>query len=181
MTDDQTGWTAPPRALSLEQLDVLIASKREELRVLEEQAASRRGHAKLEAIAKARNLMRAFDIAWDEVAAPDPAVQAGTRSRHARSVKRVRGDQLQELPTGAATTAAGGPLSRLPSTIRTVLANQGFRTFRDIAQAVDSGDAKKLGRMGPTRLRELEAWLHAERTREQSGKPEALPNTPSNT
>jgi len=163
MNDVQTGLTDSLRSLSTQQLEALIVTRREELRLLEDEAASRRLQAKLEAIAMARNLIRAYSIDLREVlgGAPTSSPIDGMSQR----VRRVQGGRPPAPVPNESLALTGGPLSRLPSTIRTVLANQGLRTFRDIAQAVDSGAVTRLARMGPTRQRELQTWLSTERAR----------------
>lgn len=67
MTDEATGWVKPQRKRSLPELLELISSKREELQVLENEAASLQRDARLNAIAQARNIMRAHQLTLPEL------------------------------------------------------------------------------------------------------------------
>lgn len=62
-TDDMPkGWVKPQRRLSLAELDELIAGKRAELAELERQASELRQEHRLQALAQARNIMRAHAL-----------------------------------------------------------------------------------------------------------------------
>lgn len=145
---------------SWQQLNEAISKKREELQQLEEQATFMRHNA----AANARNLMRAYDISIDDINASlaedvKASVFSGLDSRKLRRVATSK-------PVPPGQEGAGpdrGPLSRLPTIVKTVLANQGFRTFEAIARAIDSGEVLRLARMGPTRQAQLSDWLRQER------------------
>ena len=59
---EQSGWIKPPRRRTLPELEQMIAEKRAELELLEAEASDLREQAKLEAVAKARNIMRAHQL-----------------------------------------------------------------------------------------------------------------------
>ena len=59
---EQSGWVKPTRSRTLPELEELIAVKRAELESLEAEASELRVQAKLEALAKARNIMRAHSL-----------------------------------------------------------------------------------------------------------------------
>jgi hypothetical protein len=59
---EQSGWIKPKRSRTLPELEQMIAVKRAELEVLETEALDLREQAKLEAVAKARNIMRAHQL-----------------------------------------------------------------------------------------------------------------------
>jgi hypothetical protein len=62
-----SGWVKPERDRTLPELKLLIAAKRAELQELERQAASLSEHEKLQAIASARNIMRAHQLSVEDV------------------------------------------------------------------------------------------------------------------
>jgi len=65
VNDDEmkpSGWIKPTRSRTLPELDEMIAMKRAELELLEAEASDLREHAKLEALAKVRNIMRAHQL-----------------------------------------------------------------------------------------------------------------------
>ena len=59
---EQSGWVKPTKRRTLPELEQMIAVKRVELELLEAEASDLREQAKLEAIAKARNIMRAHQL-----------------------------------------------------------------------------------------------------------------------
>ena len=59
---EQSGWVKQTRSRTLHELEQLVAVKRAELKLLEAEASDLREHAKLEAVAKARNIMRAHQL-----------------------------------------------------------------------------------------------------------------------
>lgn len=63
----QTGWVKPTRSRTLPELQQIIADKRAELALLEAEASSLREQAKLEALAKARNIMRAHQLSLTDL------------------------------------------------------------------------------------------------------------------
>jgi hypothetical protein len=63
----QTGWIKPTRSRTLPELQQMIADKRAELALLEAEASSLREQAKPEAIAKARNIMRAHQLSLADI------------------------------------------------------------------------------------------------------------------
>jgi hypothetical protein len=63
-----SGWVKPHRSRTLPELKELIAAKREELRALETEAASLSEDERLQAIAQARNIMRAHQLSYDDIA-----------------------------------------------------------------------------------------------------------------
>ena len=65
-----SGWVKPHRDRTLPELKVLIAEKRAELRILEEEAASIEETDKLQAIATARNIMRAYELTFEDLGFP---------------------------------------------------------------------------------------------------------------
>ncbi|MBW8831796.1 MAG: H-NS histone family protein [Burkholderiales bacterium] len=65
--EHETGWVKPTRSRTLAELLQLIADKRAELALLEAEAASLQHHAKLEAIAKVRNIMRAHQLSLEDI------------------------------------------------------------------------------------------------------------------
>lgn len=65
--DHPTGWVQPQRSLTLQELKVLIAEKKEELRSLEQQVNTLLEEAKLEAFVKIRNIMRAHGLSEDDL------------------------------------------------------------------------------------------------------------------
>lgn len=59
---EQSGWVKPTRSRTLPELEHMIAMKRAELKLLEAEALDLREQARLEAVAKARNIMRAHQL-----------------------------------------------------------------------------------------------------------------------
>lgn len=59
---EHCGWVKPTRSRTLPELEKMIAVKRAELELLEAEASDLRVQAKLEALAKARNIMRAHEL-----------------------------------------------------------------------------------------------------------------------
>ena len=59
---EQSGWVKPARSRTLPELEHMIAVKRAELELLEAEASDLREQARLEAVAKARNIMRAHQL-----------------------------------------------------------------------------------------------------------------------
>ncbi len=147
---------------SWQQLKEAISLKREELRQLEEQQAFMRENA----AATARNILRAYDVSVDEMIASlaDDSKAELFANDNSRKPRRVAAPKPTPIEHDAAAHDPG-PLSRLPTTVKTVLANQGLRTFEAIARAVDSGEIRRLARMGPTRQAQLDDWLKQERQR----------------
>lgn len=64
----ESGWVKPQRSLTLQELQVLIATKKAELADLERQAATLIADAKLEACVKIRNIMRAHQLSIEDIA-----------------------------------------------------------------------------------------------------------------
>lgn len=146
--------------LSWQKLNEAISLKREELQQLVEQAAFMRQSA----AATARNILRAYDVSIEELTASfaEDEKAALFAIDNGRRLRRVAAPKPATIEQDGAVRDAG-PLSRLPTPVKTVLANQGLRTFEAIAQAVDSGEIDRLQRMGPTRRAQLDAWLTQER------------------
>jgi hypothetical protein len=63
------GWVKPQRSLTLAELHTLIAEKKAELTLLEKQARELESHARLQALAQARNIMRAHALTVADVTA----------------------------------------------------------------------------------------------------------------
>src|SRR5436190_13441832 len=109
--------------LTWQQLNEALSLKREELRQLEEQAAFMRQSA----ISSARNILRAYDVSIEELSASlaDDVKEALFARANGRGIRRV----ATPKPAQPAAVAAvdSGPLSRLPTTVKTLLANQGLR------------------------------------------------------
>ena len=66
-SDPQTGWVKPQRRRTLAELQALIGQKRAELKVLEDEASKLQREARLQAIAQARNIMRAHQLTIADV------------------------------------------------------------------------------------------------------------------
>lgn len=66
--DRELGWYTPTKRESLLSLRDKVAKKRAELKELERQLKLMEDEAKLEAIVQIRNLMRAYDISFDDLA-----------------------------------------------------------------------------------------------------------------
>lgn len=64
---EQSEWVKPKRSRTLSELEQMIAVKRAELRSLEAEALDLREHAKLKAIATARNIMRAHQLTPEDL------------------------------------------------------------------------------------------------------------------
>lgn len=77
--ESQTGWTKPQRTRTLTELQQLIAHKRAELQTLEQEACALIEDAKLEAIVKVRNIMRANQLSLDDVFEGWPARRSANR------------------------------------------------------------------------------------------------------
>lgn len=149
----------PTQNPSWQQLNESISLKREELRQLEQQAEFMRHRA----IAAARNILRAYDVSLDELSVLLEEDAKASNGGH-RADRRARRVAAVKAPATLETAAQdASPLSRLPSTVRTVLANQGLRTFEAIAEAVDGGQILHLQRVGPHRRALLAEWLAQER------------------
>lgn len=67
LTESQGGWIKPQRTRTLSELHQLIALKRAELQALEQEASDLMGSAKLEAIVKIRNIMRAHQLSMNDI------------------------------------------------------------------------------------------------------------------
>lgn len=63
----ESGWIKPEKKRTLAELQQLIAEKKAELQALEGEAAPLMEHARLEAIAKIRNIIRAYELQPDEI------------------------------------------------------------------------------------------------------------------
>lgn len=63
----QGGWTKPQRTRTLPELEQLISEKRAELAALELEASTLVADAKLEAVVKVRNIMRANQLSLSDV------------------------------------------------------------------------------------------------------------------
>ena len=59
---DHSGWVKPTRRRTLLELEQMIAVKQAELESLQAEASDLREQSKLEAVAKARNIMRAHQL-----------------------------------------------------------------------------------------------------------------------
>jgi len=59
---EQSGWVKPTRSRTVPELEQMIAVKRVELASLEAEASELREQARLEAVARARNIMRAHQL-----------------------------------------------------------------------------------------------------------------------
>jgi hypothetical protein len=68
--DREIGWYTPTKRENLVSLREKVAKKRAELKELEGQLKLMEDEAKLEAIVMVRNLMRAYDISFDELKKP---------------------------------------------------------------------------------------------------------------
>jgi hypothetical protein len=64
---EQTGWVKPQRAPTYDEIMVRINELRTELADLEQQASGMREAAKLEALVKIRNIMRAQQLTVDDI------------------------------------------------------------------------------------------------------------------
>lgn len=62
-----SGWVKPQRSRTLPELKELIAAKREELKILEAEAAALSEDERLHAIAQARNIMRAHQLSYEDI------------------------------------------------------------------------------------------------------------------
>jgi DNA-binding protein H-NS len=94
MTDDvdhPRGWVKPQRPLSNDELVVLIEARRTELKALEDELEGRLLTARLETVAKIRNIMRAHELSIDDLQA---SLTDGTEPSEA-GAKRVRKASLQ--------------------------------------------------------------------------------------
>ena len=60
--EQPAGWVKPQRRRTYAELQALIAEKRSELKVLEEEASELHREGRLQAIAQARNIMRAHQL-----------------------------------------------------------------------------------------------------------------------
>lgn len=70
---EQTGWVKPQRAPTYEEILTRIEELRAELTALERQATDMREAAKLEALVKIRNIMRAQQLTVDDILPERPA------------------------------------------------------------------------------------------------------------
>lgn len=77
--ESQNGWTKPQRTRTLAELQQLIEHKRTELRTLEQEACALVADAKLEAIVKVRNIMRANQLSLGDVFEGMPARRPTSR------------------------------------------------------------------------------------------------------
>ena len=66
--ENPSGWVKPQRSRTLSELKSLIAAKRGELQALETEAESLAETERLQAIAQARNIMRAHQLSLDDIA-----------------------------------------------------------------------------------------------------------------
>ncbi len=64
---EQTGWVKPQRAPTYEEIMVRIGELRTELQELERQASDMREAARLEALVKIRNIMRAQQLTIEDI------------------------------------------------------------------------------------------------------------------
>ncbi len=64
---EQTGWVKPQRAPTYEEIMVRIGELRTELQDLERQASDMREAARLEALVKIRNIMRAQQLTIEDI------------------------------------------------------------------------------------------------------------------
>jgi hypothetical protein len=64
---EQTGWVKPQRAPTYEEIVARISELRTELETLERQAGDMREAAKLEALVRIRNIMRAQQLTIDDI------------------------------------------------------------------------------------------------------------------
>jgi septal ring factor EnvC (AmiA/AmiB activator) len=67
MVDTPSGWVKPERKKTLPELRVLIAEKQQELDALKQEASEIELEAKLQAIATARNIMRAHALSIEDI------------------------------------------------------------------------------------------------------------------
>lgn len=65
--EQQTGWVKPQRAPTYEEIMARITELRTELTTLERQAGEMREAARLEALVKIRNIMRAQQLTIDDI------------------------------------------------------------------------------------------------------------------
>jgi len=70
MNDIQGGWIKPQRKQTLPEIRQRLQELREEYETLEKEAAALEADAKLEAIALARNIMRAHELTIADVVSP---------------------------------------------------------------------------------------------------------------
>jgi len=77
--ENRGGWVKPQRTRTLPELRQMIEEKRAELEALEAEAASLYEHARLEAIATVRNIMRAHELTFDDILARSS--ESGSTSR----------------------------------------------------------------------------------------------------
>lgn len=64
---EQTGWVKPQRAPTYQEIMVRIGELRTELQELERQASDMREAARLEALVKIRNIMRAQQLTIEDI------------------------------------------------------------------------------------------------------------------
>lgn len=64
---EQTGWVKPQRAPTYDEIMVRIGELRTELQELERQAGDMREAARLEALVKIRNIMRAQQLTVEDI------------------------------------------------------------------------------------------------------------------
>jgi hypothetical protein len=74
---EQTGWVKPQRAPTYEEIVARIGELRTELEALERQAHDMREAARLDALVKIRNIMRAQQLTIEDIM---PAEQRRTRT-----------------------------------------------------------------------------------------------------
>ncbi len=91
--EGQRGWVKPTRRRTLAELKVLIDEKRAELDVLVQEANELTNDGRLQAIATARNIMRAHQLTLDDVL-EKPPVRASKKERAAESNELGPQDQL---------------------------------------------------------------------------------------
>lgn len=151
-----------PLHRSLRSIDELIAEKEQQIRELRE----RRRELQLQAAVTARNLMRSYEISMEELAGSievDEAAGLLSETTAARRVRRIAASRRNLSSALLPELRPSGPLSRLATTVRTVLANQGFTTFAAIARLVDEERLSEMNGVGPTREAHLRQWLADER------------------
>lgn len=73
----ESGWTRPQKTRSVDDLRTLIAQTKAQLEALEQELAPLEEQARLEAIAKIRNIMRAHDLSTAEIGLHSSSRRAG--------------------------------------------------------------------------------------------------------
>ncbi len=192
MNDIQGGWIKPQRKRTLQEIRRRLEELRVEYKALEKEAAALETDAKLEAIAMARNIMRAHELTLADVVSPsststiafpskglvevDQAVllqmrrdrlsfgEIGRQIGTTRQAARLRYLRAEQSQRQAASqTDVSGSFARLPPAIRRILTAQGLHTVAEVETAIDRGTISYVNGLGTARKKVLADWLVAER------------------